>query len=402
MQRLRLVHVASVPEFFGFLRGQISFMQDRGFDVFGVCSPGRMVAEVARRENIAIYTIPIRRPPAPLSDLGSLWQLARLFRRLKPTLVHLHTPKAGLLGAIGALIAGVPARIYQMHGLRMMTTKGLKRRILKLCESIACASVDRVLTDSHSVRSLVISERVCKQAKIKVLCSGSANGVDTRVFSRCSKVVELGSTMRAALNIPTDSLVLGFVGRVVRDKGIAELVGAWNALRSEFPDLYLLLIGPIERDNPISSSELSCFREDDRIRLVGRVDGDKLPAYYAVMNVIAFPSYREGFGNVCIEASAMEIPVVATRVPGCLDAVLDGITGILVPPRDAVALADGIRRLLKDRDLRRQMGQAGRERVLRDFRPEPIWEALYKEYMTLLSRKRSVLPQHRHRGPDAG
>jgi lipopolysaccharide/colanic/teichoic acid biosynthesis glycosyltransferase/glycosyltransferase involved in cell wall biosynthesis len=387
--------VASVPEFFGFLHGQIPFMQQRGFEVLGVCSPERMVAELARRENIAIYTIPIRRPPAPLSDLRSLWQLVRLFRRLKPTLVHLHTPKAGLLGAIGALIAGVPARIYQMHGLRMMTTKGLKHRILKLCERIACTSVDRVLSDSHSVRSVVISQRVCKEAKVKVLCSGSANGVDTRVFSRPSKVVELGSTMRAALKIPTDSLVLGFVGRVVRDKGIAELVGAWNALRSEFPHLYLLLIGPIERDNPISSNELSCFREDDRIRLVGWVNGDKLPGYYAAMNVVAFPSYREGFGNVCIEASAMELPVVATRVPGCVDAVHDGVTGILVPPGDAVALADAIRKLLKDPELRQRMGKAGRERVLRDFRPEPIWEALYQEYMELLSKRTARSCQER-------
>jgi len=160
----------------------------------------------------------------------------------------------------------------------------------------------------------------------------------------------------------------------------------------------LLLKGP---QDPVSSDVSDFLTRDGRVHLLSWAPKDDMPAYYALMHIVVLPTYREGFPNVPLEAAAMGLPVVATRIPGCVDAVVDGVTGILVSPRDSVALADAIRRLLKNPELRQRMGKAGRERVLRDFRPEPIWEALYKEYMSVLSRKSSVLPQHRDRGPDA-
>jgi glycosyltransferase involved in cell wall biosynthesis len=176
--------------------------------------------------------------------------------------------------------------------------------------------------------------------------------------------------------------VLGFAGRIVRDKGLIELDAAWRMLREEFPDLQLLLAGEFEPQDPIPADVEARLRGDPRIHLAGLVPD--MPRFYKAIDVLALPTYREGFGTVLLEAAAMALPVVATRIPGCVDAVRDGETGTLVPSHDAAALADAVRAYLRDPELRRRHGDAGRRRALRDFRPEAMWEALYQEYVRLL------------------
>ena len=175
---------------------------------------------------------------------------------------------------------------------------------------------------------------------------------------------------------------MGYVGRIVRDKGIAELESAWQLLKERFPNLFLLLVGPVEGHDPVPPQVLDSLRKDPRVRLVGSVK--ETPLFYAAMDLLVLPSHREGFPNTPLEAAAMELPVVATRVDGCVDAVVDGVTGLLVPPRDPQALGAAIERLILDPELRQQMGQAGRQRVLRDFRPEALWQAQYQQYRELL------------------
>jgi lipopolysaccharide/colanic/teichoic acid biosynthesis glycosyltransferase len=191
--------------------------------------------------------------------------------------------------------------------------------------------------------------------------------------------------VRALLGFDEDCEVIGFVGRLVPDKGIVELVRAWEALRGEFPRLRLLLVGPFEDHDALPADVHALLHRDERVRLTGEVSDPAL--FYKAMDVCVLPTYREGFPIFPLEAAAMELPIVATRVAGCVDAVIDGWTGTLVPPRDAKALADALRAYLQSPELRQQHGQAARRRVLSDFRPEAMWKAIGDEYLHLLQQQ---------------
>lgn len=311
---------------------------------------------------------------------------------VRPHVVHTHTPKGGLLGMISAWLSRTPVRIYHMRGLPFMTSRGLRRFLLRWTERTACYLAHRVLCVSHSVKEIAIQEGLCSTKKIKVLGGGSGNGVNAlSKFNPSFIDNKARNHLKERFNIPHSAMILGFIGRVVRDKGIVELAEAWSVLREEFPNLRLLVIGPFEQQDPIPSEVKLSFAKDPRVHLLG--EQSNTPPLYGIMDVVVLPTYREGFPNVPLEAAAMALPVVATNVPGCVDAVQDGVTGTLVPPRNAEALANALRQYLQDPELRRKHGEAGRQRVLRDFRQEVIWEALYHEYLQLLRQRGLTVPE---------
>lgn len=387
----KLVHVTTVPLSLGFFRGQIGYLKAHGFEVHAVSSPGDLLVQVGDREAIEVHPVRMARGITPIKDIISLGRLWWLLRGIRPRIVHSHTPKAGLLGTIAARAAGVEVVVLSLFGLPQMTTTGLSRRLLDLTTRLACRLADRVWCDSFSMRDHVARGRLAPSEKLVVLGHGSVNGVDALGgFSPSNHGLSARRAVRACHGIPDGAPVLGFVGRIVGDKGMHELATAWRLLRDHYPSMHLLLVGPFEPNDPPLPDDERLFRSDDRIHLAGpRAD---VAPYLAAMDLFVMPSHREGFGIVNIEAAAMGLPVVSTRIPGCVDSVQDGLTGTLVPPRDAGALADAIRIYLDDPELRREHGRAGRERVLRDFRPEAIWEALYREYALLLHRKGLPLP----------
>ncbi|HXG09745.1 MAG TPA: glycosyltransferase family 4 protein [Gemmataceae bacterium] len=390
-----LVHITTVPvSLWSFLGGQIGYMKDRGFAVRALASPGEYLDRFAEREEVPVHGVPMLRRITPLRDLVAVGRLWRVLRRVRPAIVHAHTPKGGLLGMIAACLTGVPVCIYQVHGMPWMTARGLKRALLSWTEWAACRLADQVLCVSGSVREAAVAGGICPPAKIKVLAAGSVNGVDAEArFNPDVAVPAHRDRTRDRLGIPRSAPVVGFVGRLVRDKGIGELATAWQTLRRLFPALHLLLVGPFEPQDPVPPEVRALLENDPRVRLIGQVD-DCLP-FYAAMDLVVLPTYREGLPLVPLEAAAMSLPVVATRVPGCVDAVVDGVTGTLVPPRESAALAEAITAYVRDPELRRRHGRAGRERVLRDFRPEAVWEALYEEYVRLLRRKGLPVPSPR-------
>jgi glycosyltransferase involved in cell wall biosynthesis len=382
----RLVHVTTVPETFGFFRGQIRFMKEKGFEIHAVSSPGRLLKETSRRENILVHGIGMSRQITPMADLVSVLKLYRLFKKYKPTIVHAHTPKGGLLGVLAARMAGVPIIMYTMRGLPFVTQTGWKRKILILTEILACRAADKVITVSLATKNKAEAEGLCPDVKIVVLGNGSSNGVDAEGhFNPEILLSESRSVIRKRYQIPLEATVLGFVGRLVRDKGIGELAEAWQNLRKQHPDLYLLLIGPIEPQDPVPVHILERLKNDSRVRLTGPVD-DTAP-FYAAMDIFTLPTYREGFPNTPLEAAAMKVPVVTTDVDGCPEAVENETTGIVVPPKNSTALAEALDRLVRNPEMRQTMGQAGRERVLKKFKPNLIWEALYENYLELLHAK---------------
>jgi len=391
MSCIRLVHITTVPQSLSFLSGQVGYMKRNGIDVHAVSSPGKELLAFGELGGLAVHSVEMPRRITPLRDLIALWRLYVILRRIRPHLVHAHTPKGGLLGTIAACLARVPVRIYHIHGLPYMTAKGSKRWLLKWTERIACSFAYRVLCVSRSIRDVAVAERLCPSRKIEVLLSGSINGIDAQDrFNPASKGTESSRQLRESFQIPHDAFVIGFIGRIVRDKGLVELVEAWKILCEEYPVLHMLVVGPFEPQDPVPQDVECILRGSERIHLAGQIEDPS--ALYAIMDVVILPSYREGLPYVPLEAAAMARPVVATRIPGCVDAVVDGQTGTLVPPRDAVALAEAIRRYLEAPELRRKHGRAGRDRMLRDFCQEAIWGALYEEYVRLLREKGLPIP----------
>jgi glycosyltransferase involved in cell wall biosynthesis len=382
---MRLLHVTTVPQALFFLRGQPGFMHAHGLEVHAVSSPGPELEQFARDEGVDVHPVEMRRAISPVHDVGATTHLVRLLRRLKPDIVHAHTPKGGLLGMAAAALARVPVRVYHLHCLPLVTSRGVRRSLLWIADRVACLLAHRVLCVSSSIRELAIAEGLVGPGRIDVLGHGSINGVDAEGRFRPGPAsAAAGRAERTRWGIPEDALVIGFVGRVVRDKGIAELSDAWTGLRERFPSAHLLVVGSTEPEDPIPPGVMEALRADPRVHLTGlRWD---TPPLFAAMDVVVLPSYREGFGVVLLEAAAMALPVVGTDIPGGREALVDGITGLLVPPRDAPALEGALARYLGDPDLRARHGAAGRDRVMRDFRPEVLWAALLEVYQAEAAR----------------
>lgn len=379
----RLIHITTVADSFVFMRGQLAYIKERGFEIHGISSPGPLVDGIVERENIVMHTVEMPRKITPARDLLAVAELVKIIRRVDPDIVHSHTPKAGLLGMFAARLAGVDARVYHMRGLPMETATGYKRLLLAMSERVSCAIAQRVITVGESLRQTAIAEGLCPPEKISVMASGSSNGVDGRGrFNPERLPVGTGEEIRQRLGIPLQAEVIGFVGRLVRDKGIIEIVEAWQKIRETHRDVHLLLIGPFEERDAVSPRIRHILEEDQRIHLPGYVDDT--PSHYAAMDILTLPTYREGFPNSVLEGAAMGLPVVASDIGPCREAVAHGQTGINVAVADAQALAAGWERYLEDAELRRRHGEAGRRRVLEEFDPQRIWEGIAQVYEELL------------------
>jgi len=375
----RLVHATTIPlTAVSFLTGQLSWYRRQGFDVTLVSSPGKDLTEFSRREGIPVRAVPMKRSISPVSDLRSVGLCVQLLREVKPDIVHAHTPKAGLVAMLAARVVRVPIRIYHLHGLRFESETGPKRKLLLWAESVACSSATDVLSVSHSVQDVAIRERLCAPSQIRVLHRGSINGLDSSRFCPDRHGLKLRKQTRDEFGIPPDAHVLGFVGRLVRDKGIRELASAWKQLRVDFPRLHLLLVGAFESGGSLPDVVKRALQSDDRVHMPGwKWETER---YYAAMDLLTLPSYREGMAYSLLEGASMGLPIVTTQVTGCLDAIVNGQTGTAVPHADAPALVTAIQRYLRDPELRRQHGAAGRVRILRDFRPHDVWRATCEHY----------------------
>lgn len=380
---LRLIHITTIPATLNFFRGQIAFMKAHGLDVRAISSPDAAgsLAAFGQEEQIEVHAVPMARQIALASDIVSLVRLSRLIRKLQPDIVHSHSPKAALLGTLAARIARVPTVVLSIFGLPQMTKTGLSRTILNAMTRLECLLADKVWCDSPSMRSYVIERNLCRPEKIVVMGNGSVNGVDSmKTFSPENQAPHRDPT-RKQMQIPYQDLVIGFAGRITADKGMHELAQAWRQLSVERTNVHLLLVGPFEAQDPLRAEDLALFREHPRVHIAGTQRN--VGPFFAAMDIFVMPSYREGFGVTNIEAASMCLPVVATSIPGCVDSVGDGFTGTLVPARDSLSLLNALRQYCADPVLRRKHGQAGRRRVLAEFRQEDIWQQLYNLYTSI-------------------
>lgn len=372
------------------MNGQLTFLRERGFDITVIAAPSGSLDVVREREQVATIPLPIEREISPAADARTLVKLCGLLRRLRPDIVNAGTPKAGLLGMIAAKLTGVPVRLYTLRGLRLETTSGFKERLLSATEWIASSCAQQVICVGESLRQEYVRRKLAPARKTTVLRCGSSNGVNAERFQFSpDQFLRIGQ-LRESLSIPPLAPVVGFVGRLTRDKGIVDLHEAFTRLLDEFPDLRLVLIGWPEEGDPVPPEVWQSIEQHPQIIRTGAIKDPAL--YYGLFDVFVFPSYREGFPNVPMEAAAAGVPVVGYSSTGTLDAVQDGATGTLVPLQDSAALAAATANYLRNPLLRRRHGEAGRNRVLKDFRREDIWQALSDLYGHWLRQRGLPLP----------
>ncbi len=357
-------------------------LQDAGFDPVLVSSPGEQLQAIAQSAHVRHAAVPMNRGISPVRDWVSLWKLFRLVQRVRPMITNVGTPKAGLLAGLAAWSLGVPCRIYTLHGLRLETTRGLKRALLIMMERIACACAHRVICVSPSLRRRAIELKLVPARKTVVLGSGSCCGIDVHRFSPAVRNSPEKDLLADQLGIPRGVPVIGFVGRFTRDKGIGDLIAAFSKLRQSWPTLRLLLVGEFEDGDPVPAEIRNQIEADQNIVLTGSVSDTA--SHYRLMDVLVLPTHREGIGYVPLEAQACGVPVVTTTATGAIDSVVDGLTGFLVPVGSAHALAAKIDELLQDPALRARMGHAGRDRIVREFRQERVAGALIEELHRLI------------------
>lgn len=362
------------------MRGQLGYCANAGFDVHLAAS---FEDKLPTEPGVTFHSIPLTRSLEPAKDALALACMVALITRLRPDIVQAGTPKAALVGMLAARIAGTRTRIYHVRGLDHLAGTRGRALAAEVAERTCCAVATNVLCVSQSLRENLIAERICAANKTTVLLRGSSNGVDA--VGRFNPEIHAArrSELRRSLGIPEDGLVIGFVGRLVRDKGIEVLFNAWSALRAEFPSAYLLLVGPFEVGDALPQRVRDGLLADSRVKQT-KTEWGEAASLYSAMDVIGFPSVREGFPNVPLEAAAMGLPVVATRVVGSVDAVVHRQTGLLIEPRDPDALAKSLRTLLSDADYRHRLGAAARARVLSDYRPADLWAAQVDWYRQLL------------------
>ncbi|HEY2861180.1 MAG TPA: glycosyltransferase family 4 protein [Terracidiphilus sp.] len=359
------------------LRGRLRALREAGFRVVLICSPGPLADQLAADEKAERLTVLMQRSIAPLTDLAALFRLCRVLRQLRPVLTEFSTPKAGLLGNLAAFLCRVPTRIYMLRGLRLETARGLKRMVLKATERIAAGCAHVVLCNSESLREQARELGVAREAKLRIVGHGSSNGVDTQHYSPGPDCV------RTRLGIARDAPVIGFVGRLTRDKGIPELIEAFEKLLERTPAARLLLVGWFDRSEDALSPELRGHIDaHPAIVRTGLVE-DAAP-YYRAMNMLVLPTWREGFPNAALEAAASAIPVITTLTTGARDAVIPGVTGLLIPPGDPLATLASMQQLLGSAAQRLTMGLAGRRWVVGQFAKRQVLGQTVAFYRDLL------------------
>lgn len=377
----KLIRITTVPlSLEKLLEGQLGFM-NQYFEVTAVSAEKERLEQYGRDNGVKTFWVEMTRAITPWKDLSAVWRLYRFLKKERPQMVHTHTPKAGLVGMLAAKMAGVPVRLHTVAGLPLMETSGIKRSILAWVEKFTYSLATKVYPNSQGLREIILQEGFAEKEKLRVLGKGSSNGIDTHYFdpSRYGETTKLG--LRNSLGIPEEDLVFIFIGRLVSQKGINELITAFIALEKEDRACSLLLIGPFEADlDPLAPATLEAIEQHPKIFTTG-YQQDVRP-FLALAQVLVFPSYREGFPNVVMQAGAMGLPVIVSDINGCNEIVEGGKNGLIIPVKDSVALAQAMRRLSRDHELRRHLSRNARPEIARYYEREEYWQILLNEYKT--------------------
>ncbi len=379
MNKSKLVRVTTVPiSLDKLLHGQLRFMSTY-YEVIALSSDKEYLSRVGDREGVRTFPLAMSRKITPIADLLAIIKLFFFLRKEKPLIVHSHTPKAGLVAMMAAKLARVPIRLHTVAGLPLMETNGIKRVILNLVEKLTYACATKIYPNSNGLKDIIVQEKFCASSKLKVLGNGSSNGIDIGYFDPELFTESQNLDLRQSLTIGTSDFVFIFVGRLVSDKGINEMVAAFENHQILHPQSKLLLVGDYEPDlDPLAPKTLEAIQNNKGILTTG-FQADVRP-YFALANALVFPSYREGFPNVVMQAGAMGLPCIVTNINGCNEIINEGINGVIVSVKNTAGLLLSMNEFVENSQLFYQLQTNSRSMIATRYNQQVIWEAIKNEY----------------------
>ncbi len=379
----KLIHAVTVSESLGFMNGQLRFLKSKGFQPKMLSAFGDGFDEYQKSEGVEMLELDMERGIALGADLRSLVRCVALLRKERPTIVNASTPKAGLVVTLAARLCGVPIRVYTLRGLRMETTSGWKRHLLLSMEKLAASSATHCLAVSDSLKERAIDFGIVDTNKIRVLGKGSGDGFQVAKFHKNNELAAEALDLRQRFGFQEHHIVLGFVGRLTKDKGIHELIDSFGQLSRLYPELRLLMVGDYEEDDPVDWQVKQEIDANPYIVKTGFLP-DPVP-YYHAMDIFMFLTKREGFGNVSIEAALCGLPVIAANVTGAKNTIADGETGFLVDPNNSDDIIEKTLVLIESPALRTWFGETGREWASTHFSQTVLWSELDNFYKSCMA-----------------
>jgi glycosyltransferase involved in cell wall biosynthesis len=381
----KLIRITTVPMALRYLLpGQPKYMQQQGFEVLLISADGPELPEVLANEGCPHIIVPLTRQITPFKDLACLWQMIKIFKKHQPDIVHTHTPKAGLIGMLAAKLAKVPIRIHTVAGMPLMVEKGAKYHLLKFIEKLTYWAATHVWPNSGSLYHFIEQHRLAPKKKLQVIGKGSSNGINLDRFNPSAIAPAVLEQAKQQIQWQPDCQYILCVGRLVKDKGIAELVHTFAALQATRPQLRLVLVGQYEPElDPLPAETLALINSNSAILSVGW--SNEVPAFMHLAHLFVFPSHREGFPNVLLQAAAMQLPIVCSAIAGNVDIVTDGETGLLFAQGDEQALLAQTGFALQHPPKMAEMAQKLYGEVLQFYRQQNVWATIHAEYVLLLN-----------------
>lgn len=370
----KLFFVTTIATSLNFFKGQYQLLLS-DFDITAIASDKKRLKEVGEENHIKIHHIPMEREISIFKDFYCLICFIFYFIRQRPYIVHGNTPKGSLLSMIAAWMTRVPVRIYMCHGLRYQGCRGIKRKVLMFIERISCRCATEIICVSHGIKEVLIEDRITNKEPI-VIWNGSVQGIDMGKFNPDNITDKQG--LKGKYGIDENDFVITFIGRIVKDKGINELVEAVNLLHTKYSNIKLLLIGRFENiGNPVSDKTKEIIDNNKNIIVTG--PQSNIVPFLSITDLFVFPSYREGFGLSLMEAGAMNVPSIASNIPGCNEVIIDGLTGLLIKPRSSSAIIESIEKLYNDRELLDYLKSNCRKSIIERYEQNQLWQH-YREY----------------------
>jgi glycosyltransferase involved in cell wall biosynthesis len=385
MPKQTLIRITTVPlSLEKLLTGQLHFMSSF-YNVIAVSSDKERLERFGKLEKVAVFALEMTRKITPLQDVLAVIKLFFFLKKTRPFIVHTHTPKAGIVGMLAAKLAGVPHRLHTVAGMPLLEQAGFKRKVLDFVEKLTYSCATKVYPNSFKMRDIIIQNEYCTPSKIKVLANGSSNGIDTSYFDASHFSEHQKSSLKQELGIKSSDFVFIFVGRIVSDKGINELISAFSEIQDNKKDIKLLLVGPYEPElDPLKAETLNQIKNNKSIKSVGyQLD---VRSYFAISDALVFPSYREGFPNVVMQAGAMGLPSIVTDINGCNEIISEGENGIIIPVKNQQAILESLLYFIKNKEQFFQMTQKARAMIVSRFNQQFMWESILQEYRSFESK----------------
>ncbi|PKD16766.1 glycosyl transferase family 1 [Salegentibacter salinarum] len=378
----KLIRITTIPlSLEKLLEGQLTYM-NHYYEVTAVAAEKDRLEKYGRKNGVKTFWVEMTRAITPIKDIKAVWKLYNYFKKEEPDIVHTHTPKAGIVGMLAAKMAGVPVRLHTVAGLPLLETTGNKRKVLNAVEKFTYKLATKVYPNSRGLQDIILKEEFANQSKLKVLGKGSSNGIDTGYFNPSQFDEIQKRNKRHLLGIPQEDFIFIFIGRLVSEKGINELVEAFKSLQAENKNISLLLVGPFEKElDPLKEETFKTIQKHEKVFTTGYQE-DVRP-YLAISNALAFPSYREGFPNVVMQAGAMNLPAIVSNINGCNEIIVEGINGVIIPVKDTSALFTALKLFVENKNYTERLSSNARDEICKYYERKEYWQLLLKEYKSL-------------------